>query len=163
MEFLVAIIGLDVGHPAAWQLCVRAAIVLLVGIVFIRIAGRRTFARAAPLDIVVALVLGSNLSRTLTGNAPFLPTLAASLTLAVLHRLLAALAMRWDWLDAALRGPTLVLIRDGRPDQAAMRRVRISTRDLEEAARAHGLERLEQIHLATFEDGGTISVVKRDG
>ena len=56
-------------------------IVLDCGIVFVRIAGKRTFCTLSAFDIVLAV----NLSRALTGNAPFWPTLAATTVLARLH------------------------------------------------------------------------------
>ena len=81
MEILRTLIGPDGGHADVWQMCVRTLIVFAVGIAYIRIAGRRTFSQAAPLDIVVAIVVGSNLSRSTTGATPFWPSLAATLLL----------------------------------------------------------------------------------
>ncbi len=66
------------------------------GIACIRIGGRRMFSHVSPLDIVVALVVGSNISRAMTGKAPFLATLAATLLLCVLHRLLAWACYRYE-------------------------------------------------------------------
>ncbi|MGH8291183.1 MAG: hypothetical protein ACREV7_19635 [Steroidobacteraceae bacterium] len=35
-----------------------------------RLAGRRTFARWSALDMIVSIIMGSSLSRALTGAAP---------------------------------------------------------------------------------------------
>lgn len=63
MEVLRTLIGPDNGDASAAQLCARAGILFVFGIAGIRIAGRRTFSQAAPLDIIVALVIGGHLSR----------------------------------------------------------------------------------------------------
>jgi uncharacterized membrane protein YcaP (DUF421 family) len=95
MEAFHALIGPEDGSAEWWQLCVRAVILFAAGVAFVRIAGRRTFSQATALDIVVALVIGSNLSRAMTGKAPFLGALAASLVLVLLHRVLAMATLRW--------------------------------------------------------------------
>ena len=89
MEIIRVLIGPDEGNASALQLSVRAVVLLAFGILCIRIAGRRTFSQATPLDIIVAIIVGSNLSRAMTGKAPFFPDLAATLVLVGLHRALA--------------------------------------------------------------------------
>ena len=77
------------GHISWWQECVRAIAIFAYGLILVRLAGRRIFGRWAALDIVVAIIIGSNLSRALTGNAPFGGTLAACALLVALHWVLA--------------------------------------------------------------------------
>ena len=117
---LRTLIGPDNGDATVGQLCVRALILFVVGIVYIRIAGRRTFSQSSPLDIVAALVVGSNLSRAMIGKAPFWPALAATLLLVVLHRMFAMLTIRWRWLAKLMKAEPVVLVREGQPDRRAM-------------------------------------------
>src|SRR5947208_12939948 len=98
MDMFRAAIGPDNGDATPPQMCVRAVIMLVFGIACIRVAGRRTFAQASPLDIIVAIVVGSNLSRAMTGKAPFVASLTATLLLVILHRVLALAALRWNLL-----------------------------------------------------------------
>jgi uncharacterized membrane protein YcaP (DUF421 family) len=153
MEILRTLIGPDDGAASTAQLCARAVLLFLVGIAYIRIAGRRTFSQASPLDIVVALIVGSNLSRAMTGKAPFWPALAATLLLVALHRLFAMLTIRWTWLAKLMKAEPVVLVRDGRSDRKAMLRHGIGEQDL--------LESLKDVRLATLENSGKISVVRR--
>ncbi|HEY8003636.1 MAG TPA: YetF domain-containing protein [Phenylobacterium sp.] len=161
MEIFRALIGPDNGDATAAQLCARALILFVVGIVYIRIAGRRTFSHATPLDIVVAIVVGSNLSRAMTGKAPFWPSLAATLLLVVLHRVLAMATLRWTWLARLIKARPVILMRDGARDEKAMRRHAIGEVDLMESLRLEQVEKPEEVHLATLENSGKISVVRR--
>jgi uncharacterized membrane protein YcaP (DUF421 family) len=161
MDVIRTLIGPDNGDANAAQLCVRALILFAIGIAYIRIAGRRTFALATPLDIVVALVVGSNLSRAMTGKAPFWPALAATLLLVVLHRVLATLALRWNWLAKLVKAEPVVLVRDGKEDRRAMARHGIGEDDLLEALRLEQVERPDEVRLGTLENSGNISVVRR--
>lgn len=163
MEFVRILIGPDGGQASAGQMCVRAIVLFAFGLACIRIAGRRTFAQASPLDIVVAMIVGSNISRTMTGRAPFLASLAATLLLVILHRLLALAAFRWPGLARFLKGPAVVLVRDGVVDHTAMKKHGISDADLAESLRMENVEHLDEAHRATMEDSGKISVLKKKG
>jgi uncharacterized membrane protein YcaP (DUF421 family) len=159
MEWLTALIGPDDG-PSIPQFCLRAVIIFAFGILCIRMAGRRSFSQASPLDIIVAIIIGSNLSRMMTGKASFLGGLAASLVIVGLHRVLAMATLRWGGLERWIKGPSVVLVRDGRPDWAAMARHAVSEVDLMESLRLEQAETLADVRLATLEDGGRISVIR---
>src|SRR3954451_21763678 len=55
------------GQIAWGQECARAVVIFGYGLVLVRIAGRRIFANWAALDTIVSIVIGSSLSRALTG------------------------------------------------------------------------------------------------
>jgi uncharacterized membrane protein YcaP (DUF421 family) len=162
MNMLRTLIGPDDGAASAAQLCVRAVIVFVVGLAYIRLAGRRTFYQATPLDIIVAILVGSNLSRAMTGKAPFWGGLAATLLFVILHRILAMATLRWSWLASAIKGRPVVLIRDGLEDREAMRRHGIAQDDLLEGLRMENVEHPKDVRLATLEGGRKISVVPRE-
>ncbi len=159
METFRTLIGPDTGEATALQLCARAVILFVFGVACIRIAGRRTFSQITPLDIVVAFIVGSNISRAMTGKAPFFGGLAATLVVVVLHRLLAMATLHWSPLTRLLKSAPAILVRDGVADEAALRRHAISQADLAEGLRMEQVERLEEVRLATLEAGGKISVV----
>ena len=163
METIRALIGPDTGDASAAQLCVRAAVLFVFGIACIRIAGRRTFSQASPLDIIVAIIIGSNLSRAMTGKAPFFPGLAATLLIVVLHRALALATLRWNGLARWIKCDPVVLVRDGVTDRKAMARHGISESDLAEGLRMEQQTTAAAVQLATLEGGGKISVVPRSG
>ncbi len=73
LAWSIAIFGRDDAVDTA-QLVARACLIFVYGLVLVRLAGRRVFGRWSALDIIVSIVVGSNLSRALTGNAPLLGT-----------------------------------------------------------------------------------------
>ncbi|HEX3364982.1 DUF421 domain-containing protein [Phenylobacterium sp.] len=160
MELFRELIGPDNGANTA-QLCVRAVIIFFLGVAYIRIAGRRTFSNASPLDIVVALVVGSNLSRVMTGKADFWPAITASLLLVILHRVFATLTTHWGWLAKLMKAEPVVLVRDGTADRKAMLWHGIGDMDLREGLRLEQVETPEEVRLATLENSGRISVVPK--
>lgn len=162
MNGLVALIGH--GTPMEitwWQMCVRAVIIFFFGIALLRIAGRRAFGRQSAIDIVLAVLIGSNLSRALTGGAPFFPALAGSAALVALYWLSIHVTQRFHWVGFVMKGAHTVLVRDGRVDRAAMRRAGVSEQDLHEAIRSECTDQMGEVKLATLERSGRISVVPK--
>lgn len=145
---------------AGWQECLRALVVFVYGLAAVRIAGRRVFGRWTALDIVVAIVFGSSLSRAITGNADLAGTLAAMTLLLALHWLLARAASRWNWASRLLEGVPVVLGQDGKVAPEALRRDGISRNDLGEALRQNGLEEVSGSRLVVLEPSGKITVLK---
>lgn len=153
----------DAHHLTVWQMCVRGAVIFLMGIFYIRAVGPRTFGRNTPLDIVVSVVIGSNLSRAMTGSSAFVPTLAGTYVLVALHWIFAWATRHSHRLGLIVKGDPLDLIRDGRVDRAQMRKQNISDQDLDEELRSHGVERPEQVKLAVLERSGKLSIIKAEG
>jgi len=108
-------------------------------------------------------MLGSIMSRAITGAAPMLPILVSGAALVGLHWLLAALAYRLDWLGPLVKGRPRLLVRDGRPDRDEMRKAGVSEHDLEQALRLQARRTdLSGIRLAYLERSGEISFIPEE-
>lgn len=162
MEWLHTLIGRAPHDLTWWQMGIRGALIFLYLIVLVRLADKRAFGRYTSLDIVLAVILGSTLSRALTGNAPFLPTLFTAAVLVVLHRLMSAAAWPWKTVDHLIKGTESELVRDGEILWHNMRRNQINSHDLMEAVRIQGsTTELADVKLAFIERSGQISVIKQ--
>ena len=145
---------------AWWQMCLRATLLFLYGIALLRLAGTRIFGKSVPLDIVMSVIIGSNLSRALTGNAPLVEVMAATAWLLALHWAMAQCAHRFPAFATLVKGRPHVLVKGGEIDWAAMRHEGIGMRDLETAMRDEGVGGVEEIGRATLERDGSISIVE---
>ena len=161
MEAFYDLIGQDGGDIAWWQMSARAVLIFFFGLVLVRVAGKRVFGKWTALDIVVSIIIGSNLSRALTGAAPFVETVMATTVLVVLHSALIMAGVRWPALGHLMKGRGVRLIEDGRPDHQAMRKHGIGEHDLEEALHGAGLDDPAGVRAAYLERNGDISVLKR--
>ena len=163
MDGIHALIGPDDGNLTLAQACMRAVSLFFFGIACMRITGRRSFSGLSPFDVFMAIVIGSNISRVMIGKVPVIPSLAGTLLIAVLHRLLAVATVRSSALSVFLKGRPQILVRNGIANPDTLGRNNVSKEDLEEALRLGGLENVGQARLVTFERGGKISVIARDG
>jgi len=160
MDVFRELIGPDHGASAV-QLCLRAVVLLAFGVLCVRISGRRTFAHYSPLDIIVALIVGSNISRVMTDSAELIPTLSATFVLVVLHRLLAVASLHWEVFAWLVKARPITVIRDGQIDERALGRANLSIKDLYEALRSEQAETPDDVKLAVVEGSGKVSVVRR--
>jgi hypothetical protein len=96
--------------------------------------------KAPAFDMMLGIMVGSIVSRAITGNAPLVPALAATATLIALHSVLTAFADRWHGLGEMIKGrpPTRHRLR-GHKDEAAMRIAEPTNRDLRDDLRHHGM------------------------
>lgn len=159
MNELSAIFG---SHPplAAAQECARAILIFAFGLTMVRLAGRRVFGKWSALDTIVSVIVGSNLSRAITGSAPLWGTLAATAALFALHWILSQAAARWAFASHVLEGSPIVLKDSGDVDHGARRSIAISEADLNEALRQNGLATTQGAERVTVEPSGRITVLK---
>jgi len=146
-------------HVEWWQEVPRAIVIFVFGLILLRLSGRRAFARWSALDIVVSIIVGSSLSRALTGSAPLGGTLLAMALFAFLHWLLARSASRSAWLARLLEGDAVILGQSGTVSQQQLRRHNISATDLQEALRKEGIANLAKTRQITLEPSGNITVI----
>lgn len=156
------IIGPDSAQILWWQMCVRAIILFTFGFLMIRLFGVRAFGRQNALDIVLSIVIGSNISRAMTANAAFIPTIASTGVLVIGYWIMDQAAARSSILGRMLKGAPIVLGRGGELDERRMLRHAITRSDIEESARSSGIARLEDVQAVLFEKNGKITTLKKN-
>lgn len=160
-EFNVAI-GEAYGVIGWSEMSVRALIIFLYGLTVTRLGAWRAFGRWSTPDIIVTIIVGSNLSRALTGPAPLLSTLVATSAFLLLWFLVSFAASRSDALDWLFKGSPIRLVHDGAIDEEAMRKAVVSKRDLLEGLRQKGVAQPMRVVTAFLERNGSITVIREE-
>ena len=141
------------------RMMVRASIVYMCVLVFVRFGERRFMGKNTVFDFILGIVLGSVSSRAITDSSPFFPTLAASAMLVALHWLFAAMAFRYKPFGAVVKGMPHKLVKDGQIDWDTMHEYHITRRDLEEYLRQHGQTSLDNVEQVWLERNGQLSII----
>ena len=161
-ELFRDIIGPDSNAINWWQMSIRGVITFMLTLSLIRFGDNRIFGKNSAFDIALGVILGSILSRAITGNAPFLPALLTSFVLVLLHRVLAYLACRTH-IGQIIKGKTYQLVKNGEMLHDQMNHHRITKNDLEEAMRTNGkTTKLEDVEAAFLERSGSISIINKN-
>lgn len=162
MDYLDRIIGSDAESILWWQMVIRGVLIFLYTLVLVRFGGRRIFGKNTGFDIVLGVILGSIMSRALTANAKFLPTIAAATTLVLLHQLLAMTSRHFRPLGKLVKGTEVRLIAEGRILRENLRKVNLTEKDLAELLRLNGgTAEVDGVQAAYLERNGDVSVIRR--
>jgi hypothetical protein len=111
-------------------------------------------------DAILIILIGSILSRGVSGTAPFFSSVLAAGWLIALHSVFSFMSCRSDRLSRLIKGNPTVLIKDGHVDRRMLRNVHMSEGDLEEDLRKKGLRNASEVSEGRLERDGTLSVLK---
>lgn len=146
----------------ALQMGDRAFVMFFVTLLLIRIAGMRAFGQKSAFDMIIVIMLGAILSRAVTGDAKFFPTVIAGSVLAIVHRLLALLSIFNETIGSVIKGKKIILFNDNKMIKRNMVKSSVSYKDLQEEVRLilneTTMDNVEEIFM---ERSGKISIVKK--
>jgi len=165
LEMMQEVFGGDVPvEPLAmYQVAARAAVVYFIGLLLVRLGKSRIISHASVMDVILGFILGSILSRGITGSASMSGTITASAVLIGVHWAFSAGAFYSHTLGNLFKGRKRILVQDGELQWDAMRESHISLEDLLQYLRLNAnLDDLSKVRVAYKERSGEVSVVKAD-
>lgn len=158
------LLGLSATRPeelSVIQVCLRTLVVYLVLIGYVRFGKKRFLGQATAFDAILVIIIGSVASRAISGTAPFFASLAAALSLIVIHWLLSYFTETSPTLSALTKGHDTILIKDGRVDRKALHDAHMSDDDLAEDLRQQGVASPSDAKEARLERNGKLSVIRK--
>jgi uncharacterized membrane protein YcaP (DUF421 family) len=140
---------------------IRGAVIYLLLLVILRLSGRRTMSEMTAFDFVLLLIVAETTQQALLGDDFSLTN--SAILIVTLFTMDIGMSLLKEWsprLQRILDGSPTVLISEGKLDERALRRARVSIHEIMEVARStQGLERLDQIKFAVLEAKGSISII----
>jgi len=158
---LIQVISNDMFHlplPIAEKI-LRPVIVYLCLIVFLRLFGKRELAQLNPFDLVVLLSLSNTVQNAMIGDDNSVTGgVIGALSLLAVNWLLSWLLFRAPRVNQALEGSAETLIKDGRVDEAAMRRESLTHEELISVLNKNGFNDPAEVEICKLEPSGTFYV-----
>jgi uncharacterized membrane protein YcaP (DUF421 family) len=153
-------LGSDTGDVGPLATALRTIIIYGFTLAIIRLGSKRFLSKATAFDVIVAIMLGSVMSRAIDGSTPFFMTLLAGVVLLGMHWLFAELAYKTSWFGSYVKGEPVLLIEDGKIQREGMQRASITHDDLTQAIRLKTNQTdPSKIKLAYLERDGQISAI----
>lgn len=157
------VLGLGEEELGTRHMSARAVVVFVFAVVIVRLGKKRFISKNTAFDVILGVMLGSILSRAITGQSPFVSTLFAAAVMVGMHWLLAQCAYRWSTFGTVIKGKTRTLVRNGEVDWNAMSQCDLSRGDLLEALRLKaGMTDWQDVKEARLERNGEISVIRKE-
>jgi uncharacterized membrane protein YcaP (DUF421 family) len=145
------------------ELIARTTIIYVLFFGALRLSGKRELGQFTLFDLALVLLAANALQPAITGPDQSVTGGAIILaTIFILNRLVAEARVRIPFVASVLEFKPTTVGRDGAWIDAELARQGLDHDDAEAALRQHGLERVEQMKLATLEEDGSISIVEKD-
>ncbi len=142
------------------QMSMRSLIMFIIMLILIRFAGRRAFAKKSSFDNIIVIMLGAVLARGVVGASPFWSTVAASVIMIILHRIVAWLSVKNNFVERLVKGNAILLFQKEKIIGKNLTKTGISKKDLHESLRLETKkDSLEDIEDAYLETNGRISFI----
>ncbi len=139
----------------------RTAILWFTALVVFRFMGKRTLGKMGPFDFAVAIMIGEAVAIGMENtHEPLMNAVAITAALGVLQWLLTWLNLRFRWLERLTQGKATTIISNGRINESAMQKERMSQADLLTELRQNQVK-LQDVQEARLEPTGKVSVAKK--
>lgn len=131
-------------------------------VIILRLSGKRTLSKLNAFDFIVTIAIGSTLASVVTTRSLSLVEGVAALALLVgLQFLVTATSVRWKGFHKAVTAEPTLLLRNGEPIIAAMKRERITEDELRAAVRQAGGRGLHEAEVVILETDGSLTGILR--
>ncbi len=154
---------MEIIHNAYVRIILSSIIIYLFIIVAIRLFGKKELAQLSVIDLVFILLISNAVQNAMvSGDNSLIGGLIAAGTLFVVNYILKFLQYRFPQFSRALQGDAIMLVYKGKVIESHMRLAKITTNELLEAIREHGVEDVAKVDLAILEVDGNISVISHE-
>lgn len=145
--------------PTIWHAIAGYWILVLT----VRILTRRPGAQMTPFEFVIVFLMGGVIILATEGpDLSEINSICGVITVALMHRLVSFLKVRFPKFGEIIDGTPLVILKDGQWQTAVMEQMRLHDDDVMAAARTKGVRSLPEIKYAVLERNGAISIIKRE-
>lgn len=158
-----SILGIDANELSVFHILTRCIFIYIIGIALVRLGNKRFIGKMTAFDIIIAIIIGSLLSRTITEADLFFETLAACLLLILVHRLFSLIAAYSDRFGDWIKGNERVVVQDGEILWDALHKSNLSRQDLMQTLRLNArVSDVKNVQIARLERNGDISVILKN-
>ena len=143
-----------------FDIIIRSASVYLFMLIALRIFGKKELSQLNTADVILILLISNSVQNAMVGsNISLLGGLAAASVLFVINFALKKLMYKSKWFSDFMQEKPEILIHEGKIDFKALSKLNITSDELQEAMREHGVEHFADVKLAMLEIDGNISII----
>lgn len=141
---------------------IRAIIGYFFLVFVVRVLARRAGGQMAMFEFVLIFLIGGVcIAATVNGDRSVTNCTCAVITIGLLHTVVSWAKSRSPRFGAIIDGSPVVIYKDGEWQKEAIENTRVNPNEILAAARASGLESLEDVAYAILERNGAISIIRK--
>ena len=141
---------------------IRATILYITIIFLMRLMGKRQIGELQPSELVVTILLSEIASIPMQDNrVPILHSVVALFALVAYEIFSSVIGLKSNKMRSLIQGHPVIVIRDGKIDMKALKKLRMSVNDLMSLLRQKDIFDVSVVSYAIFETNGKISVMPK--
>ena len=142
------------------DIIIRSVIVYLFMVIALRLFGKKELSQLNTADIILILLISNSVQNAMVGNNTSLwGGITAAIALFCMNLIFKKTLKNSNFFNDLLQDKPQILIHDGKIEFKTLARLDISSEELQEAMREHGVEFYKDVKLAMFEMDGNISII----
>jgi len=145
------------------DIIIRSLSVYFFMIIALRLFGKKELSQLNTADVILILLISNAVQNAMVGsNVSLLGGLAAAMVLFTMNYILKKLMFKYKGFSDFMQQKPEILIHDGNLDFKILSKLNITSDELKEAMREHGIEFFKDVKLAMLEIDGNISIISGD-
>lgn len=145
------------------DIIIRSAAVYFFMVIALRIFGKKELSQLNTSDVILILLISNSVQNAMVGNnSSLFGGLVAALVLFIINFILKKMMYNYKSFNDLIQDKPEILIHNGKIDFKALAKLEISSDELDEVIREHGIEKFKDVKLAMLEIDGNISVISGD-
>jgi uncharacterized membrane protein YcaP (DUF421 family) len=142
------------------DIILRSAAVYFFMMIALRITGKKQLSQLNTTDVILILLISNAVQNAMVGNNTSLEGgIIAASVLFIINFILRKLMYKYEKLSKFLQEKPEILIHNGNLDFKILSKLNITSEELREAMREHGVEYFKDVKLAMLEIDGNISII----
>ncbi|MES2746991.1 MAG: YetF domain-containing protein [Bacteroidota bacterium] len=145
------------------DIVIRSVSVYLFMVIALRVFGKKELSQLNTADVILILLISNSVQNAMVGsNTSLYGGMVAALALFVVNFGFKKIMANSKFIKELVQDVPEVLIHNGTIEFKTLAKLGITSDELQEAMREHGVEYFKQVKLAMMEIDGSISVISGD-
>lgn len=142
------------------DITIRSVSVYLFMVIALRVFGKKELSQINTADIILILLISNSVQNAMVGsNTSLYGGLVAALALFAINFVFKKVMLHSKFIKNLVQDKPEILIHDGKIDFKTLAKLEITSDELQEVMREHGVEFFKDVKLAMLEIDGNISVI----
>ena len=142
------------------DITLRSVAVYFFIIIALRIFGKKELSQLNTADVILILLISNSVQNAMVGaDTSLYGGVIAAFSLFLINFIFKKVMLKSKFIKGLVQDKPEILIHNGKTEFKTLARLGITSEELEEAMREHGIEYYKDVKLAMFEIDGNISII----
>ena len=142
------------------DITLRSVAVYFFMIIALRIFGKKELSQLNTADVILILLISNSVQNAMVGaDTSLYGGIIAAFSLFLINFIFKKVMLKSKFIKGLVQDKPEILTHNGKTEFKTLARLGITSEELEEAMREHGIEYYKDVKLAMFEIDGNISII----